>query len=133
MLVSIRLLFSKERLLVVMENKFLAVMYIGLANCLIFSGWCHSISPLLATTFALWYVTGCMPVKHVEYWAMITHFLCSLIEPIEQERKSLNFPLVEKFMICLSGRRNCGLLIVLLFAIPQKSYTILFLAFPCYF
>lgn len=55
MLGSIRLLYLKGRLLVVMVNKFLVVTYTGLGSSLISLGWCHFTIPLLDTTFVLWY------------------------------------------------------------------------------
>lgn len=55
MLVWTKLPYLKAKWLVAMENKFWAGMCTGWDSSLIFSGCCHSISPLLVIMCALWY------------------------------------------------------------------------------
>lgn len=54
MLASIRLHFLREKLLVVMVNKFLAGIFTGLGSSLTFLGCSRSSSQLLDTTFVPW-------------------------------------------------------------------------------
>lgn len=55
MLVWIKLPYLKAKWLVAMENKFWAGMCTGWDSFSIFSGCCHSITPLLVIMCALWY------------------------------------------------------------------------------